>query len=143
MNKRPSIGVGVMVINPGFQVLLGKRQGSHGSGEWSLPGGHLEWNESFGDCCRREVEEETGIVIGEIEPISFTNDIFEKESLHYVTLFFKTRLSSYIEPDKCVEWGWFYLHNLPDPLFLPLHNFLIEERMALIGITALGKHSND
>ena len=61
--KRPSVGVGVFVYNMDGKILLGKRKGAHGAGEWSLPGGHLEFNESFERCCEREVMEETGICL--------------------------------------------------------------------------------
>ena len=53
INKRPLIGLGVIIVNPADKILLGLRKGSHGAGEWSLPGGHLEWNESFEECSRK------------------------------------------------------------------------------------------
>ena len=132
INKRPLIGLGVIIVNPADKILLGLRKGSHGAGEWSLPGGHLEWNESFEECSRREVLEETGIVLQPkyvVEQVSFTNDIFLKEDKHYITLFFKVKLDCYPvaelkEPDKCDEWQWFSPDNLPFPLFLPLNNLL-------------------
>jgi len=131
VNRRPAVGIGVIVINPRDEILLGKRTGAHGEGEWSLPGGHLEWEESFKGCAAREVLEETGIDISgrHIEQITFTNDIFPKEDLHYVTLFLRTRLGYFVEaerkePDKCLEWGWFSIYHLPQPLFLPLDNLL-------------------
>jgi 8-oxo-dGTP diphosphatase len=31
-----------------------------------------------------------------------------------------------MEPEKCEEWGWFSMDNLPNPLFLPLQNFMKE-----------------
>src|SRR5258707_8500479 len=52
----PQVGVGVVVVRDG-KVLLGLRRGSHGSGAWALPGGHLEWGESVESCARREVTE--------------------------------------------------------------------------------------
>lgn len=38
----PRIGVGVLIFRDG-KLLLGKRRGSHGAGDWSAPGGHLEF----------------------------------------------------------------------------------------------------
>ena len=86
MKNRPSVGVAVIVVKNG-KVLLGKRKGSHGSGSWAFPGGHLEMNESIEECARREVFEETGISIHNIRYATFTNDIFKEEKKHYVTLF--------------------------------------------------------
>ena len=131
MEKQVRVGVGVIIVKPSGSILLGKRTGAHGEGEWSLPGGHLEWRESFEDCCRREIKEETDIdIVDEICPISFTNDIFDKEDLHYVTLFFWTKVlenveAKIMESDKCLEWRWCRLGcELPDPLFAPLDHLL-------------------
>lgn len=119
--ERPKLGVGVFVRRGG-RILLGKRvSGTHGDGEWSLPGGHLEVWESFEDCCRREVAEETGLHITNISKISFTNDMFPDAGLHYVTLYFTADSEEgepeNAEPHKCEGWMWFALDNLPDPLF--------------------------
>ena len=53
--QRPKVGVGVMIFKNG-KVLLGKRKGSHGEGEFALPGGHLEYMEGFANCASREVQ---------------------------------------------------------------------------------------
>ena len=45
--KYPKVGIGVMIQNEKGEVLLGLRQGSHGAGEWSFPGGHLEFGEKI------------------------------------------------------------------------------------------------
>lgn len=143
--KRPLVGVGVLIKRNGM-FLLGKRLGEHGKGEWSLPGGHLEWGESFQECCAREVMEETGLrVVGPIQPLTFTNDIFEKRfasgivdhaHAHYVTLFFVAECEgepNNREPDKCAGWEWHTMRNPPLPLFLPLENLfkrMIEEEDA-------------
>jgi len=125
--KRPSVGMGVIVIRDG-KVLLGLRHGAHGAETWSLPGGHLEWHESFDDAVRREVKEETGLELGAIERIDFTNDPMPKEGKHYVTLFFLSRNPhgevELREPDKCREWRWCSWDDLPRPLFRPLENFI-------------------
>jgi 8-oxo-dGTP diphosphatase len=127
MEKRPYIGVAVIVVKD-RQVLLGKRKNAHGADRWQFPGGHLEFNESIEACAKREVLEETGMRIRRCRFGPYTNDVFEKEGKHYVTLFV---LADYVsgtlevkEPDKCHEWGWFEWGRFPTPLFLPTLNLL-------------------
>jgi len=130
MQHRPAVGVAVIVIK-NAKVLLGRRLNSHGSGTWALPGGHLELNESIEDCAKREVFEETGLSIKNLQCTTFTNDIFEKENKHYVTLFVVSEYDSgklqLKEPDKCERWGWFSWNEFPEPLFLSLKNLLNQE----------------
>ena len=125
--KRPLVGVAVIVVRNG-RVLLGKRKNSHGNGTWQFPGGHLEYGESIEACARRELREETGLVIDELRIGPYTNDFFEKERKHYVTLFViagKTRGDVRNgEPDKCERWDWFPWSRLPEPRFLPIRNLL-------------------
>ncbi|MFH1620774.1 MAG: NUDIX hydrolase [Patescibacteria group bacterium] len=127
MENRPKIGIGVIIIKDG-KVLLGKRKNAHGDGSWSFGGGHLEFNESWQDCARREVTEETGIKIKNLRFATATNDIFEKEGKHYITIFMLADYASdevrVMEPEKCERWEWFTWDNLPQPLFLPIQNLL-------------------
>ena len=66
MDNRPinivRVGVGVMILKGG-KVLLGKRKGSHGQGEYAFPGGHMEYLVGIEETARREVLEECGIEI--------------------------------------------------------------------------------
>ena len=127
MKKQPRIGVGVMVWN-GDRLLLGKRIGSHGNNSWQFPGGHLEFGETVSDCARREVKEEAGIEICNLVQCGYTNDAFINADRHYVTLFvagdYAAGELTVMEPDKCERWGWFKWDELPEPLFLPIRNFL-------------------
>ncbi|PQJ43244.1 ADP-ribose pyrophosphatase [Vibrio campbellii] len=130
MNKQVRVGVATIILRDGA-ILLGKRIGSHGANTWATPGGHLELGESIEDCAKREVLEETGLIVDSIEKFTFTNDIFEKEGKHYVTLFVVASSASgepqVTEPDKCKQWKWCRPDNLPEPLFLPLINLLKED----------------
>jgi 8-oxo-dGTP diphosphatase len=123
--QRPYIGIGVIIIRDG-KILLGKRLNAHGAGSWCCPGGHLEYGESFEACARREVREETGLEITNIRKGTFTNDRFEDEARHYVTLFMRADSPQGTpvvrEPEKCATWDWFSEQSLPRPLFLPLQN---------------------
>ena len=122
----PKVGVGVFLWRVNdlaeFQILLGKRKGSHGEGEWGLPSGHMELGEEFKTTCIREVEEETGIKIYDINKVGFTNDHFPNEGLHYVTLFFAAKWDrkqepKLMEPESCYEWQWFNISYLPENLW--------------------------
>ena len=134
--KRPLVGVAVIVIRGG-RVLLGKRKGAHGEGTWALPGGHLDLFETIEDCAKREVFEETGLSIGDIEHAAFTNDFFENESKHYVTLFvtatYEGGEAKLREPEKCERWQWFPWQDLPNPRFLPLENLLAQRYAPPVG----------
>ena len=121
----PRIGVAVIVVKSD-QVLLGKRKGAHGEGTWAFPGGHLQFGESIEACARREVMEETGLRIDSLTPGPYTNDIFQQDNKHYITLFVVARHAGgkvqNKEPHKCFGWQWFDWDSLPSPRFLSLEN---------------------
>ena len=123
----PKVGVGVFVIKDS-KILMGKRKNAHGDGTWSLPGGHLEFNEAPEETAVREVVEETGIKIKNLRIGPYTNDVFSGEGKHYITLFILSEYDSgevkIMEPDKCEKWDWFSWEELPSPLFLSLQNLL-------------------
>jgi 8-oxo-dGTP diphosphatase len=125
MDNRPKVGVGVLIIKDA-KVLLGKRKNAHGDGTWAPPGGHLEFEESLEECAKREVLEETGLILKNVKKYDFTNDVFVKENKHYLTVFMITdELEGEphaMEPEKCECWAWFGADELPDNLFLPLKN---------------------
>jgi 8-oxo-dGTP diphosphatase len=126
---RPKVGVGVIVKKDG-KILLQKRQGSHGHGMWSLPGGHLEFGEQVEDCAARETLEETGVAIKDIRVLGFTNDTMP-DGKHYITIFVESSHASgeasIREPEKTTDIGWFSWDSLPQPLFWPLKSF-VEKR---------------
>lgn len=118
-------GVGVVIVKDG-KVLFGKRLNAHGDGTWSTPGGHIEYGETFEECARREVLEETGMKIKNIRFITTTNDFFEKEKKHYVTIFVRADWASgepqIMEPNKMVEWYWCAWEDRPKNVFLTIEN---------------------
>lgn len=127
MSNKVSVGVGVIIMREN-RILLGKRKGSHGEDTWATPGGHLEFGESVEQCAIREVLEETGLCVKKITKLDFTNDIFTEENKHYITLFVKADYEGgepvLNEPNKCEQWRWCDMNNLPNPLFTSLENYL-------------------
>ncbi len=114
----PKTGIAVMIIKDGT-VLLGKRKGAHGAGDFAFPGGKLEWWETFADCARREVKEEAGIEIDNIRFLRLLNFRFYEKHFVDVGLLvdWKSGEPQVLEPAKCEGWEWYPLDNLPKPLF--------------------------
>lgn len=117
--QKIKVGIGVMILKDG-KVLLGKRKESHGAGEYAWPGGHMEYMESFEECAKREVREETGMEIQNIRFLRLLNlkAYFPK---HFVDIGlvadWKSGEPKIIEPDKTEGWSWYEMNNLPEPLF--------------------------
>ena len=120
--KHPKVGVGVMITR-NDKVLMGLRKGSHGEGEWSFPGGHLDWGESVFQTAIRESMEETGLVVSDIELISVADEMryIDTDGKHYLNIGVKVNAvdgePKVMEPDKCEKWEWFSLDELPDNIF--------------------------
>lgn len=123
---RPKVGLGVMVVKNG-KVLLGKRKSSHGAGEWAWPGGHLEYMESFEECAKREVREETGMEIKNVRFLRLLN-LKTYAPKHYVDIGmiaeWKRGEPKVLEPEKCELWKWFAINYLPTPLFSTIESYL-------------------
>ncbi len=120
--ERPSHYVGScgLVVRDG-KLLLGKRKGSAGEGEWGLPSGHLEYGERLDACVMRELTEETSMTAESAEFVSVVNDPkqpVEKNYLNFAFILGGIRGEPQVcEPEHCSEWQWFSLEELPTPLF--------------------------
>lgn len=118
-NPQIKVGIGIFVLRNG-KLLLSKRKGSHGAGEYGGPGGHLEFRESIEECARRECKEEAGIEIKNIRFLCLSN-IKQYNGKHYVDIGLMADCGSgepkTLEPQKCEGWKWYSLNKLPGPLF--------------------------
>ena len=116
------VGVACFVWREGKFLIL-KRIGAHGSGTWSVPGGHLEYGESWEKTAAREVQEETGMRIEQVSFLAATNDNLPAEGKHYATIWMTAEWAgnepSITEPEKCAEQLWCDFTTLPAPLFEP------------------------
>lgn len=118
----PKIGVGIIILNDHNEVLIGKRKGSH-SPYYSIPGGHLEYGETFEMAAQREAYEETGLKIDKLKVICITNNLrtYKEEGHHSVSICLLAEsyegTPQLKEPHKCEEWAWHSLTLLPQPHF--------------------------
>lgn len=148
------VGIGVMVINELYEIYIGIRKNSHGEGLYALPGGHLEFNETWEQCAAREVHEEMNIILPleHIKYIHVVNDIMLNENKHYITIFMMCVVPIMTipinnEPHKCNGWiskSWIQLQNEvknnPNQFFQPLYQLLLNPPIILLNIMTTGDY---
>lgn len=132
--KKVGAGFGVILEENG-KILMGMRHPDpdkadsafRSAGEWCLPGGKMEWGETFEEGAIREVKEETGITIKNPQVISVNN--CKNQHAHFMTVGLLTHEwkgeAKVIEPDEIIEWKWFDLKKLPKPRYFP--SFMVIE----------------
>ncbi len=127
--KKVGTGFGVMILNEKDQVLLGRRHEDPNKADsvfrvsdvWTMPGGKLEYGESFEEGATREVLEETGIKLRNPKVMCINQDM--NEHAHFITIgLFSREYEGYpqvMEPEEITEWKWFDLDKLPENIYFP------------------------
>lgn len=127
----PRVGVGVLIVK-GEHVLLGRRQGAHGAGQYAGPGGHMEFGETFERTALREIAEECGpdfkVTTPRVLAVSNLRDYLD-EGRHYLDVgmvaYWISGEPRNMEPDKLSGWEWHPLDRLPDGRFGCVDNYVI------------------
>jgi 8-oxo-dGTP diphosphatase len=82
----PTTRVGVIVVSDDKKILLVRhRKGSRQY--WVLPGGRLEYGETFNECAVREIKEETGLEIVVDRLVYLSEAIAPDRSRHIVNVY--------------------------------------------------------
>ncbi len=111
---RPEVCVGAVVVEDG-EILLVRRGRGAAQGEWSVPGGRVEFGETLAEAVIRELAEETGIagVCGEL--VGWVERIDGEH--HYVIFDFTVvplESTTPVAGDDAAEVGWFPLRDIVD-----------------------------
>jgi 8-oxo-dGTP diphosphatase len=91
---RPIVGIGIVVIR-GSEVLLCRRGKAPNIGSWTLPGGAQDVGETCIQAARRELQEETGLTVGDLHFCAYVDTIRKDDQgrvrFHYTILDFAAR----------------------------------------------------
>lgn len=115
-------GCGVIIENDKGEILLQKRRDN---GCWAIPGGSMEIGEKFTEVAKRELLEEAGIEIGELELFGIYSGkdgiiIYPNEDVCSVTgIILKTTVYKGTirnDTDEALEHRFFARDSIPDDL---------------------------
>ncbi len=123
------VGIGIFVYRKGGEILLGRRKNAHGEGMWAFPGGKQELGESLFAGAKRELIEECGPAL-EVSSwdILCVGDLRGFKGKHFldigVSCYYEGGEPVVMEPDKCFEWRWFSMYDLPSNLFPSVEEYI-------------------
>jgi len=88
--RAPASAAGVVCLR-GQEVLLIRRGTPPRLGEWSLPGGRIEWGERAAAAALRELQEETGVEAEITGLLDVIDGFFPEHGRHYVLVDYAAR----------------------------------------------------
>lgn len=138
VGHRPLILVGavVVIVDPKGYLLLEERK--FPEGVWGLPGGLMELGESTEETAKREVLEETGLVVENLKLINVysgadhfvvakNGDEFYVVTTAYYSNTYNGELT--VDPSESLSFQFFSTENLPKKM-VGSHRVVIEEYLA-------------
>lgn len=117
---RPAVTVDAVLIGNRNSVLLIERGREPYKGKWALPGGFIELNESLEEACRRELEEETGVRIGELKQFKAFGAVDRDPRHRTISVIFYTFTEDELiarAGDDAAKVQWFPITQLPELAF--------------------------
>lgn len=118
---RPAVTVDALILKKTTaEVLLVKRAGEPFKDRWALPGGFVEMDELLADACLRELKEETGLVLDQVEQFQVYDGVERdpRERILSVVFYgFAEKDAEVKGSDDAAEAAWFKPDELPELAF--------------------------
>jgi 8-oxo-dGTP diphosphatase len=120
---RPALTVDLVVLTTEARprVLLIRRKHDPFAGTYALPGGFVDENEPLADAARRELDEETGVKVAELEQLYTFGDPGRDPRGWTVSVVYLARVNfGDVKPkaaDDAAAVAWFPLDELPELAF--------------------------
>lgn len=112
-NRGPCIDA---IIEKDGKMLFIKRDGEPYKGYWGLVGGYLEWDESYEDCVKREVKEESSLDVMSMKLLNVYSSP-KRSPVQSVTAVFVVNAEGEVKAgDDAVEAKWFSINEIPEVL---------------------------
>ena len=117
--RNPGVGAAVLVRDQEGRVLLIRRApGSTKPGLWAIPAGYVDYGEDVRQAARREMREETGLVVEVGEAVFVASNFHDPGKLTVGIWFAGTVTGGTLEAgDDADDAGYFALDDLPPLAF--------------------------
>jgi 8-oxo-dGTP diphosphatase len=120
-----------MILIEDGKILLVRRGREPFKGEWAMPGGRIEDDETAEQCLKREMKEETGLDVEPLTLIGIYSDPKRDPRGIIAAAYLVRRTGGELKAgDDAAETGWFDLETLP-PLCTD-HGKIIEDAKSIL-----------
>ena len=125
--KNPIPAAGAIIVDD-HRLLLVKRKYPPAAGDWCIPAGFMEYDESPTECCIREVKEETGLTI-KIDKLFWNYRAGDDpRSMVVLMLYLASVVDGDLIPgDDALESKYFDLDSLPANIAFSAHRKAIKD----------------
>ncbi|MFN8400065.1 MAG: NUDIX hydrolase [Anaerolineales bacterium] len=124
------VGATLLVLNKENQLLMIKRTDNN---RWGVPGGAMELGESLEDTVKREIKEEIGVEVKDLELFGVYSgqelyykypngaEVYNVSAVYIIRNFAENVI---VNPDEHSEYKYFDVRNLPEEVSPPIKPIL-------------------
>lgn len=119
---RPAVTADMIVLTDESEpkILLIQRGDEPFKGCWAFPGGFMNMDETTEQCARRELKEETGLEIGEVQQVGAYSTVDRDPRGRTITVAYITNIPQALPVvglDDAAEAKWWPINALPPLAF--------------------------
>ena len=116
----------------GMKLLLIQRKNEPCKGKWAFPGGFMDIDETTVDAARRELKEETGLVVGELHRVGIFDAVDRDPRERIITVAYYT-----IPLTVSAFWMPYMLHSPPTVVTILGSVSMSSDTSGSIGVSGL------